>query len=123
MGNSGESILDVDIFTGDGSTTEFVTRGKFKANSISTLVKVNGVDQTHTVFETDSTYSRPGKVAIRFTTAPTQDAVINICVYESASQSFSEVTQNSFTADGSTTAFTLSPTPFTQLPYTNYVIV
>ena len=94
MGNSGESILDVDFFTGDGSTTEFVTRGKFKANTISTLVKVNGVDQTHTVFETDSTYSRPGKVAIRFTTAPAQDAVINICVYESASQSFSEVTQN-----------------------------
>ena len=123
MGNSGESILDVDIFTGDGSTTEFVTRGKFKANSISTLVKVNGVDQTHTVFETDSTYSRPGKVAVRFTTAPTQDAVINICVYESASQSFSEVTQNSFNADGSTTAFTLSPTPFTQQPFTNNVIV
>ena len=123
MGNNGEAILDVDIFHGDGSTTEFITRGQFKANTISTLVKVNGVNATHTIFETDSTYSKPNKVGIRFATAPSQDAVINICVYESASQSFSEVTQNTFTADGSTTAFTLSPTPFTQQPFTNNVIV
>ena len=123
MGNNGEAILDVDIFNGDGSTTEFITRGQFKANTISTLVKVNGVNATHTIFETDSTYSKPNKVGIRFATAPSQDAVINICVYESASQSFSEVTQNTFTADGSTTAFTLSPTPFTQQPFTNNVIV
>ena len=123
MGNNGEAILDVDIFNGDGSTTEFITRGKFKTNNIQTFVKVNGVDATHTVFETDSTYSRPNRVGIRFASAPTQDAVINICVYESTSQSFSEVTQNTFTADGSTTAFTLSPTPFTQQPFTNNVIV
>ena len=82
MGNNGEAILDVDIFNGDGSTTEFITRGQFKANTISTLVKVNGVNATHTIFETDSTYSKPNKVGIRFATAPSQDAVINICVYE-----------------------------------------
>ena len=60
-------------------------RGQFKANT-NKFVKVNGVNATHTIFETDSTYSNPNKVGIRFATA-TQDAVINICVYESASRS------------------------------------
>ena len=42
MGNNGESVLDVDTFTGDGSTVDFVTRAKFTAGKISVFVRVNG---------------------------------------------------------------------------------
>jgi hypothetical protein len=123
MGNNGESILDVDTFTGDGSTTEFVTRAKYTQGNVQTFVKVNGETQTYSVIETDSSYAVAERVAIRFNTAPSQNSVINIVVYESASQSFSEVTQNIYTGDGSTTQYQLNPTPFTQTPFTNNVIV
>ena len=50
-------------------------------------------EQLIQVLETDSSFvATPNRVAIRFNTAPAIDAVISICVYESASQSFSEVT-------------------------------
>jgi len=123
MGNNGESILDVDTFTGDGSTTEFVTRAKYTEGSVQTFVKVNGVDQDYSVIETDSSYAVANRVAVRFNTAPAQSSVINIVVYASESQSFSEVTQNIYTGDGSTTQYQLNPTPFTQTPFTNNVIV
>ena len=123
MGNNGESILDVDTFTGDGSTIEYVTRAKYTQGNIQTFVKVNGVNQDYTVVETDSAYAVANRVAVRFDSAPAQDSVINIVVYESTSQSFSEVTQNTYTGDGSTTQYQLNPTPFTQTPFTNNVIV
>jgi len=123
MGNNGESILDIDTFTGDGSTTEFVTRAKYTEGSIQTFVKVNGADQNYTVIETDSSYAVANRVAVRFNTAPAQSSVINIVVYASESQSFSEVTQNIYTGDGSTTQYQLNPTPFSQTPFTNNVIV
>ena len=123
MGNNGESILDVDTFTGDGSTVEYVTRAKFKAGNIQTFVKVDGQDATYSVIETDSSYAVPNRVAIRFNNAPASDSFINIVVYESASQSFSEVTQDTFTGDGSTVSYQMNQTPFTQTPFTNNVIV
>ena len=123
MGNNGESILDTDVFTGDGSTTEFVTRAPYQINSIQTFVRVNGEKADYTVYETDSGYAVNNKVAVRFNTAPAQDSVINIVVYSSQNQSFSEVTQNVYTADGSTSTYQLTPTPFTQTPFTNNVIV
>ena len=123
MGNNGESVLDVDTFTGDGSTVDFVTRAKYTEGKISVFVRVNGQRATFQVLETDSSFAVPNRVAIRFNTAPAIDAVISICVYESASQSFSEVTQNEFTGDGSTATYQLSPTPFAQKPLTTNVIV
>ena len=59
MGNNGEAILDVDILNGDGSTTEFIQEDNLKQILSQTFVKVNGVNATHTIFETDSTYPKP----------------------------------------------------------------
>ena len=123
MGNNGESISDVDTFIGDGSTVEFVTRAQYNTTGINTFVKVNGLDSAYTVIQTDSAYAVPNKVAIRFNTAPVQGSVINIVVYESTAQTFSQVTQNTFTGTGSTRSFQLSPIPFAQTPFTSNVIV
>ena len=109
MGNNGERFR-CRYITGDGSTVDFVTRAKYTAGKISVFVRVNGQRTTFQVLETDSSFAVPNRVAIRFNTAPAIDAVISICVYESASQSFSEVTQNEFTGDGSTATYQLSPT-------------
>ena len=123
MGNNGEAILDTDTFKGDGSTVEFVTRAKFTQGNIQTFVRVDGQESAYTVIETDSSYAVSNRVAIRFNTAPTSNSFINIVVYESASQSFSEVTQDIFTGDGSTTTYQMNQTPFSQKPFTNNVIV
>ena len=42
---------------------------------------MNGVNATHTIFESDDSIRKSNKVGIRFATASSQDAVINICVY------------------------------------------
>ena len=122
MGNNGESILDSDRFLGDGSTVEFVTRAPY-TTQLSSFVKVNGVDQSYTLIKTDNTYAFPNRVAVRFNQAPSEDSVINITIYESNSQSFSEVTKNVFTGDGSTTNYQLNPTPFEQKPFTTNTVV
>ena len=108
MGNNGEAILDTDTFKGDGSTVEFVTRAKFTQGNIQTFVRVDGEESAYTVIETDSSYAVSNRVAIRFNTAPTSNSYINIVVYASASQSFSEVTQDIFTGDGSTTTYQMN---------------
>ena len=123
MGNNGEAILDTDIFKGDGSTVEFVTRAKYTQGNIQTFVRVDGQESAYTVIETDSSYAVPNRVAIRFNSAPASNSFINIVVYESASQSFSEVTQDIFTGDGSTATYQMNQTPFSQTPFTNNVIV
>jgi hypothetical protein len=54
---------------------------------------------------------------------PAVGSVITYVIYNSTSKSFSEVTYDDFTGDGSTAVFALSTTPFNQEPLTHNVIV
>jgi hypothetical protein len=61
-------------------------------------------------------------VDIQFVVAPALDSVISYVIYSSTSTSFSIVSLEEFTGDGSTTAFTLAQAPLTQTP-TRYRIL
>ena len=123
MSNNGEKVLDFDTFTGDGSTLDYVTRATWIDNSINTFVRVNGLSVPYTILKSDSSYAVQDKVVVRFTDAPPADSVVNIVVYASASQTFSEVTEDNFTGDGSTASFQLSQTPFNQKPLSFNTVV
>jgi hypothetical protein len=122
MSINGERIIDTDVFTGDGSTFIFVTRATFDQNQ-SAYVKVNGQSVSYVLEETDSGYQYQNKVLIRFAVPPAAGSVITYVIYRSTSKTFSEVTYEEFTGDGSTAVFTLSQTPFNQEPLTHNVIV
>ena len=122
MSMNGEKIVDTDVFTGDGSTFIFVTRAKFNINQ-SSFVKVNGQTATYVLEETDSGYQYVNKTLIRFAVPPAVGSVITYVIYSSVSKTFSEVTYDEFTGDGSTIVYDLSQTPFNQEPLTHNVIV
>jgi hypothetical protein len=122
MSINGEKIVDTDVFTGDGSTFIFVTRAKFNINQ-SSFVKVNGQTATYVLEETDSGYQYTNKTLIRFAVPPAVGSVITYVIYNSVSKTFSEVTYDEFTGDGSTIVYDLSQTPFNQEPLTHNVIV
>lgn len=122
MGMNGEKIVDIDTFTGDGSTFIFVTRAEFN-NDYTTYVRVNGEPAAYVVEETDSGYQTANRTLIRFGAAPAAGSVISYVVYASSSKTFSEVTYDDFVGDGSTKVFSLNQSPFNQEPLTHNVIV
>jgi hypothetical protein len=122
MSINGEKIVDTDVFTGDGSTFIFVTRAVYDVNQIS-YVKVNGQFATYVTEATDSGYQYVNRTLIKFAVPPAVGSVITYVIYNSTSKSFSEVTYDDFTGDGSTAVFALSTTPFNQEPLTHNVIV
>ena len=123
MGNNGEKILDIDTLTGDDCTIDFLTRATYSAD-LSLYVTVNGVRTTDfTTFESNENYSADKRVVIRFTTAPASNDVVSFVVYASTSKTFSEVTHETLTADGSSTTYALSQTPFNAKPLGHNTIV
>ena len=122
MSGNGESILDIDSFTGDGSTLEFVTRVDWRT-AINSLVTVNGEKVNYVLETTDSSYDSANKAVINFGAPPADGAIINFAIYASEAQTFSEIKTDNFVSDGSTASHTLSVTPFSSLPASHNLIV
>jgi len=126
MSGSGEQILDIDTFTGDGNTQIFVTNVVWKEN-ISFYITVNGRISEVSLFETDSSYgSRQGLVALQFVSPPEDQAFIYYALFNSENidiQPYSEVTVDQLIGDGSTSQFELSQAAFSRLPASHNIIV
>ena len=122
MSNNGEKILDLDKFTGDGSTSQFVTPVVYKLGLTYTLT-VDGETVTTDLAETDATYEIPGRAVFKLGTIPNAGAIIQYVIYDSASQVFSQVTIDEFVGNAVTTKFTLSQTPFSSEPESHNIIV
>lgn len=122
LGTAGERILDIDEFIGDGSTNDFLTNVRWSEN-ITYYATVEGASVPSVLVESDDTYAVPNNAVISFAEPPADGAVIKFALFEGTVQSFSSVTIDEFTADGSTTSFDLSQTPFTSTPSNFYTIV
>lgn len=93
-----DGVIARDDFTGDGSTTAFVLSMSI-TNENATQVYIGGI------YQSKDNYTTSGST-LTFSTAPLNNAaieVINIKAVDATS-----LNQNSFTGNGSTTAFTLS---------------
>ena len=109
-------VSNVDTFTGNGSTVAFtLTQTPYNINS--TIVNINGATQQK------STYSLSGNI-VTLTEAPRSGASIEITTLYNAGGSGTITgalvsTTDTFTGNGSSTAYTLSAIPSN----TNYVFV
>jgi hypothetical protein len=104
-GGGGTSTIQRDTFSGNGSTTQFTLTSAI-ADEINTQVYIDGVYQSKLNYSTSGT-------TLTFSTAPPTGSN-NIEVVHIASVSInnaSTLSKNTFTSDGSTTAFGLSITP------------
>jgi hypothetical protein len=119
---SGSNVLDIDEFIGDGSTGEFLTNITFTEN-FSSLITVDGKEVSHVLNKAGASYAKPNNFVIKFAEPPANDAVIRFAIFEGQVQNYSSVTIDNFVADGSSTSYTLTQTPFTQTPTEWYTIV
>ena len=104
-GGGGTSTIQRNTFSGNGSTTQFTLTSAI-ADEINTQVYIDGVYQSKLNYSTSGT-------TLTFSTAPSAGSN-NIEVVHIASVSInnaSTLSKNTFTGDGSTTAFGLSITP------------
>jgi hypothetical protein len=123
---TGEEIVDVDNFVGDGETLEFLTNARYNS-LIEHLVTVDGVVTDTIITESDNSYEYPNNVLVTFAEAPASGAVIRILLVQGlfTESKISQVRIDEFTADGSTVAFNFddSTGPFTREPLHSNTIV
>jgi len=112
---SGTNILDIDEFVADGSSIDFLTNITYTEN-LTSLVTIDGKEIPHSLVKSNETYASPNKIIIRFAEVPTIDKIVRFAIFEGQVQNYSTVTVDTFESDGSTTAYTLSQTPFAQAP-------
>ena len=101
-GGGGASAMETDNFTGDGSTTAF-TLSSSVASEDNLLVFIEGV------FQNKADYVASG-TTLTFDTAPANTRKI-VAFHVISSIQGASMVQDSFTGNGSTTAYTLSSLP------------
>ena len=122
---SGENILDIDSFVSDGSTVEFLTNVRWTEN-ISYIVTINGVEISSIIVESDESYEYSGNVLIRLAEPALEGNIVRFALFTGngdVAKNFSQVSIDQFVADGSTTSFALTQTPFSQEPSQAYTLV
>ena len=113
IGNTGENMVLDTVYTGDGSTKEFILPINYSLAKQS-LVIMDGVKTAHTITEQNSS-----RAVLNFATAPAVDKHIHIFIFNldpTGDIAFSHVAQEMFTMDGSTRTFTLAQEPFYDAP-------
>jgi hypothetical protein len=122
IGTVGYNILDVDYFIGNGQTTEFITKASWIDTDVTSLVYVNGVVASPTIFKTDSTYETSGLVGLTFHTAPPAGALINYIIVSGNEHTFA-VTKTERISPTGTNSYTLENLIGTSLPNESNMIV
>ena len=118
LGNSGSEILDIEQFTGNGITTDFLTDVKW-SDTQEAFVTVNGQKQSFELLQSDNSFEIAGNTLLRFTEAPAVDSFINVMLLQQDTvqqRNYSETSIDEFISDGSTTEFVLSNEIFQQQP-------
>ena len=121
LGFNGQNILDIDYFVGDGTTLEFLTKAPW-LDTTTSLVYINGVAATAELFKTDSTYTSPNRIGIRFTTAPLKKSLINYIIVSGNQQTFAITKTEKIATNGSLSYKLLNPIG-TSLPNESNMIV
>jgi|14_taG_2_1085336.scaffolds.fasta_scaffold00624_2 hypothetical protein len=96
------SVMYKDTFTGDGSTTGFTLSNALN-DEVQSNIYIDGV------YQSKSTYSVSG-TAITFSTAPLSGHEIEVISTTGINSGPTAIFTDTFTANGSTTAFTLGQT-------------
>ena len=122
LGVSGTDILDIDNIIADGTSSKFLTNVRFSAD-LQYFVTLNGEKLNNVIIESDETYAYPNNVVISLSTPPAVNSVISFAIFKGETQNFSEVSIDTFTANGSTTSFDLNQTPFNNEPSAWFGIV
>lgn len=122
FGTNGNDIILIDGFTGDGSTSEFITPLKY-TDDLRVFATVNGKQYKPRLLVTDESYEESNRLGLDFDPTPPVNADIKYTVYNDQSPDYSYIQKQLVTTDGSTTQFDLDVTPYGASPSANFLIV
>ena len=115
--SNGNGILDIGTFETDGSTIVYESNVPYTEESNSYL-SMDGEEPEYVVIETAN-----NKIGFDFGLPPEEGKVINFAIYTGTEKTFSQIGIDTFTGDGSTSAFALSRIPFATIPLLSNIIV
>ncbi len=122
---SGENYRVLDQYTGDGSTTQFLTktRGEFNLDSTASeiYVTIDGVPTS--AYETSTTANT---ITVTFTSAPAANSFVQIAGFNkstTSTRSFASIRNEAITFDGSTERYTLTYPPGSIGPFSALTMV
>jgi len=117
---SGQDIIDYGRLVSDGSTTDYELPRKY-VDGMSVFVSVNGEQQSVIFYGLEDAL---GNAAIRFAETLSEGQIINWTIFSTdAVINYSQITKDTFIADGSTSIFTLNTAPFYAIPTAYNVMV
>lgn len=125
LGESAVSILDIDRFTGDGETVEFLTNARWE-DFATAFVTVDGIETDVVLIKSDTSYEYPNNFVIKFATPPNLHANIKIMIVQGTDErikQYSQVTIDTLISNGENTTYELSQAPFEQEPIESYILV
>ena len=122
FGAGGQDIIDLDYFTADGTTTEFISKAPWLSEFTSLVYEGDNV-VTPEFFKTDNTYDNSNRIGIRFNTAPAAGTTINYVIVKGLERKFIVTSNETLNTDGVTTTFTLQTLVGHKLPLEPNVIV
>jgi hypothetical protein len=123
MSQNGRKILDLDSFIADGETNDYVTAARPVSEEFSLFVTVNGAPTGVSGFIADDTFSTPGNVVIRFSSAPSSGSLIAFTVIDGFTDTISKVSKQEIVHDGVNDTYPLSNPPAVSEPLENNLIV
>jgi hypothetical protein len=122
IGYNGTNILDLDYFTGNGVTTEFVTQASW-VDPVTYLVYVNGVPTNAALFKTDVSYETSNRIGIRLAIAPPINSIINYIIVSGSEQTFSVAKTEKIIANDGDTVYNLQNISGNALPNESNMII
>jgi len=102
IGFNGNNILDIDYFVSDGTTTEFITKAPW-LSAVTSIVYIDGVVATPELFQTDASYETANRVALRFESAPANNALINYVIVSGNQKTFAITKKEKIVTTGTNT--------------------
>ena len=121
IGFSGQNVLDVDYFVGDGVTPEFITRAPW-VSKFTALVYINGYVADPLFIRTDASYDVSNVIGLQFSQAPAAGDVISFIIVSGTQQTFAVTTTEVITGDGGNT-YTLETLAGKALPNESNMLV
>lgn len=124
MAQGTQKVLDFGQGESVAGQSDYLTTVDWE-KGVSVFVSVNGVATDVEIFNSEDSGAPIAKVGIRFKTPRTIGGEkIHYTVFSDSTKiNYSQVSKDTFTADGSSTQFTLSQTPFYAQPNEHNIIV
>ena len=124
MAQGTQKVLDFGSGQTVAGQSDYLTTVDWQ-DGVSVFVSVNGVKTDVEIFNSDDSGTPIAKVGIRFREELNiSGKIIHYTVFsDSTKVNYSQVSKDTFTADGTTRLYTLSSTPFYALPNEHNIIV